>query len=377
MDLNQQISELRRDATAAAKLPPRMRVLFITSYQRTGGWLTESLVTGRSTDTVLEEAVGAAAGVARLRDEVFDAVLVSHEPGDFDALPVVEAIRAGGTEDPVIVLGRMDAAETSVSFYDAGADAYLCVSTATARTLAFHVSRAIERVRLLRENRRFVESDRQRLEQEHNEASRLLDQQRTLIGDLERTLDESTSLMSDEMGLSQNAGGIDFSQSMETSPVAQPFDSQSASEVLPPQLIKHYGELVRAYVVMGSGNLAEEMRALAELLVVAGVTAHEAMLMHLDVVQELVRGRGTRSAKHLVSRAQLLILEIVVHLAEGYRGRWLEKEQPVQQQLLPGFDEAPAMTLGDDWRRESRFEEQSNNSVYGDSAYGTAKGRVA
>ena len=34
----------------------------------------------------LEEAIGVTAGLARLRDEVFDAVLVSHEPGELDAL---------------------------------------------------------------------------------------------------------------------------------------------------------------------------------------------------------------------------------------------------------------------------------------------------
>ena len=332
MDLIEQISELRRDASAAAKLPPRMRVLFITSYQRTGGWLTEALAADRSTDAVLEEAVGAAAGVTRLRNEVFDAVLVSHEPGELDAVDVVEAIRAGGTEDPVIVLGRSDDADTSVSLYEVGADAYLCVSTATACSLVWQVSRAIERVQLLRENRRYAESDRQRLEYEHDEASRLLAQQRGLIGDLEQTLGDMPPLIaSDATGDVTRVG---------------PADSQRASSNLPSPLIDHYAGLVRAYVVMGTGSLADEMRALAELLVSTGVTAHEAMLMHLDVVQQLVRGRGTRSAKHLVSRAQLLILEIMVHMAEGYRGRSLEKEQPVQQQVLPGFDDAPAMALG-------------------------------
>lgn len=328
MDLTDQLSELRHDAAAAMNLPPRMRVLFITSYQRTGGWLAEALASDRVTETVLEEAVGAAAGLARLRDEVFDAVLISHEPGELNAAEIVEAIRAGGTEDPVIVLGRDDEPDVSVALYQAGADAYLCVATATARLLAWQVARAIERIQLIRENRRYVEGERQRLELEHSEASRLLAQQRTLIGDLESSFGDSVPLVSAETSS------------------ASPVNSQAASAVLPAGLMEHYDELVRAYVVMGSGNLADEMRTLADLLVTAGMTAHEAMLMHLDVVHELVRGRGCRSAKHLVSRAELLILEIMVHLAEGYRGRWLEKQQPAQQRPLPGFDDLPAAVLG-------------------------------
>ncbi len=63
-----------------------MRVLYVTSYHRTGGWLAEAFAADSAVDVVLEEAVGVAAGMARLRDEIFDAVLISHEPGELDAL---------------------------------------------------------------------------------------------------------------------------------------------------------------------------------------------------------------------------------------------------------------------------------------------------
>lgn len=333
MDLSAQISEPQRDAQVAVELPPRMRMLFVTSYQRTGGWLAESVAADRRRETVLEEAVGAAAGVARLRDEVFDAVLVSDEPGEINALEVVEAIRAGGTEDPVIVLGRSEDADASVAFYDAGADAYQCISTTTPRALTWQVARAIERIQLLRENRRYVEIERQRLEQEHGEASRLLAQQRNLLGDLERTRCDTNEFVADasaEVTPSNSEAGS-------TSPTAS---------AMPPELLEHYAELVRAYVVMGSGNLAEEMGAFARLLVEAKLTAHEAMLIHLDVVQGLVRGRGSRSAKHLVMRAELLILEIMVQLAEGYRERWQHEKQSARQIGLADFDLAPGAVLG-------------------------------
>ena len=55
---------------------------------------------------LLEEVVGSTAGMARLHDEVFDAVLVSHEPEELDALDLIEGYRTSGADEPMIVLGR-------------------------------------------------------------------------------------------------------------------------------------------------------------------------------------------------------------------------------------------------------------------------------
>ena len=42
-------------------------------------------------------------------------------------------------------------------------------------------------------------------------------------------------------------------------------------DCLPSELISHYRELLRTYVIMGSGNLTGELKRLAELLVIAGL----------------------------------------------------------------------------------------------------------
>jgi hypothetical protein len=107
---------------------------------------------------------------------------------------------------------------------------------------------------------------------------------------------------------------------------------------LPVNLVSHYRELLRAYVIMGSGNLNGDMQELAELLVSTGTTPQQTMLLHLQVLEALVRGLGSRSARHVMTRADLLVLEIMIHLAEGYRSRFLERVHPPQQLLLPGFD---------------------------------------
>lgn len=307
-------------------LPRRMRVLHVTTPRRTGGWLAESLASDSAAEVVLEEAVGMTAGMARLRDEVFDAVLICHDAPELDALEFAQGLRAGGGDEPIVVLGTIDEEEMTALAYEAGTDAYLCVNTTTVRTLLWATARAIERHQLMRENRRLIQAERQRLHYEHQEADRLLAQQRSLISDLE-SLTTSTAAAANvdgELGVLKLDGK------------AMPrFDGALP---LPEKLVAHYSELLRAYVIMGSGNLSAEMSTLAELLVSAGVTPHQTMLLHLKVLEQLIHGLGSRSARHVMSRADLLVLEVMIHLAEGYRGRYLDRKHPPQQMLLPGID---------------------------------------
>ncbi len=311
---------------ALGSLPARMKVLYITTPERTGGWLTEAFAADSAARIVLEEVVGESAGLARLRDEVFDAVLVSHEPGQLDALDLVEGLRTGGNEEPMILLGSEPPERIDALCYEVGADDYCCVAETTVRGLLWKFARAIERHQLLRENRRLVQAERQRLQQEHHEAERLLDQQRALIADLEclsQGKPEATE---------QDSGNIDGSLAKSAA------DKVDAPVNLPEPLVTHYRELLRAYVMMGVGNLADEMSTLAELLVASGFSAQRALQLHVCVLEELVQGLGNRSARHVINRADLLALEVMGHLADGYRQRYHERRHPPRQLPLPGFE---------------------------------------
>ena len=109
---------------------------------------------------------------------------------------------------------------------------------------------------------------------------------------------------------------------------------------LPEALVSHYRELLRTYVIMGAGNLTDEMTELAELLANSNVSAQRAMQLHVQVLQELVQGLGNRSARHVMNRADLLVLEVMGHLADGYRQRYFERKHPPRQLALPGFEVA-------------------------------------
>jgi DNA-binding response OmpR family regulator len=291
-----------------------MRALYVTTHQRTGGWLAEAFAADSASKVVLEEAVGTAAGLARLRDDVFDVVLVSHEPDELDALALIEGYRAGGADDPIIVLGRQGEPEMAALSYEAGADAYLCVHTATIRSLIWVASRAIQRHQLARDSQRLHQTEQARHQREQEEAGRMLRQQWALLADPKATC-------------RRTLGDHD-----------QPAVDRPAPINLPEPLVAHYRELLRTYVIMGSGNLTCELTQLAELLVATGMTSRQTLQLHLDVLEELVHGLGTRSSRHIMARADLLIMELLIHLAEGYRRRCQQRLRPPLQLALPGFE---------------------------------------
>lgn len=312
-------NEKQLPATPWGCLPPHMRVLFIAGHQRTGAWLAEAFATDSASDVRLDEATGIAAGLSKLREEHFDAVLVSHESDGLNALDVLDAIRAGTSEDqPIVVLGDQSDDVMTAFCFESGADAYCCVPTTTTRTLLWLVARAVERHALIAENRRLEQSHRHRLRLDHGEARRLLQQQRGMIEKLaEICRDDAPGWDARAEGAAGGSGG---------------------APDLPIPLMEHYRELLRAYVIMGSGNLASEMERLAELLASAAVTPQQVMRLHVYVLEEMISGLGSRSARHVMNRADMLILEVTIHLAQQYRSQYLLRVCPPRQLSLPGFD---------------------------------------
>ena len=271
------IANVRR--TPLGSLPARLRMLQVSDSARAEDWLAEALAADRATAVQIEQATGAEAALARLRDEVFDAIVVHHVPGCFDALDLAEAIRGLGVEEPLVVLGDADSVDLAAQVYEIGGDAYLCAASVSTRTLLWTIGRAMEHRSLARENRRLAQCEQNRLCQEQDDARRLLADQRALV------------------------------QAARQTPVRE----------APAELREHYCQLLRTHVIMGAGNLGEEIGALAHMLAGARMTAEEALAVHLDALEELIRGLGNRSARHIMTRADLLALDLLCRLTESYR----------------------------------------------------------
>ncbi len=309
---------LANSLTAGPSLPDRVRLLYVTTLRQPGDWLRKVFDDDAAVAVEFDEAVGVASGMAQIRQEAYDIVLVCHASGVLDSLTFVEGIRAADHELAVVILGTAPVAEFEPLAFEVGADAYCCVTATTTRSLLWLFARAIDHRNLLSENRRLVEAHRQRLASEHREAQQLLAQQRSLVAELQQ---------------------IEANEPPEQSLTGtwRPM-ATATSQVVPADLVVRYRELMQTHVVMGSGNLVEEMTALVERLAARGIAAQAVMQMHVDVLEMMVAGLGNRSSRHVMTRADLMLVELVVQLADAYRVRYNNLHRPAVQQWLPGFD---------------------------------------
>ncbi len=328
MDLMSQFPETATQCGSKGSLPPRIRALYVSGPRQTGGWLAHAFAADSASEVFLEEVVGGQAGLKKLRDEVFDAVLISHDPGELDGLELVEALRGSGSEEPVVILGEESEHELSALAYEAGADAYVCVNLATTRALIWTVARAIQRHALIQENRHLRQAEQHRLQLERNEAQRLLEQQQALIDDLESLRNGSTNGQKNPSEELPPTAPVHFTP--------------------PPQLVTHYRELLRAYVIMGAGNMVDEIDVLGKMFCSANISADQTMQLHLLALEELLRGLGNRSTRHVMNRADMMVLEVMLHLAESYRCRYHRAVSRPRQMQLPGFDPQPEGAQSDE-----------------------------
>jgi DNA-binding NarL/FixJ family response regulator len=289
-------------------LPTRLRLLCVGSIEPSWVSLTLQLDALGCVEPAFKWVSTANEALALLRDESFDCLLVRvsptrQVPGD-DPMSLARGIRAGGCADPIVIVAVATDDETWAEALKLNVDLLVSVKGWESSALIPAIQRAVERGRLLHEIDRLSAADRRRLARERDEAEYLLDQQRQILAALEHLAGAAHAV---EPG--QTAG-----------------EPGGAGRVrLPEEFDDYYQELLRTYVIMGSGNLVAEVTRLAELLAGAGLGPREVLDLHLARVERLVRGLGNRSTRHVMARADLLALELMIHLGECY-----------QQQLLAG-----------------------------------------
>lgn len=305
------------ESPASGSLPSKLRLLCVASHEPSWISLTLQLDAHGGVEPQFRWVSSAADALTLLRDDPFDCVLIgvsAHElpkEGFAEAAGLIRAIRASGCEDPIVLIAPRISDAGWVDLSSDDCELLQAQHVWDSPALAATIKRAIFRSELIRQNRRLAIAQTKQKARERDEAEHLLSQQRRIIDDLDaRDANEQPTNVA-RQAMIDCFGRVSIERS--TVPRA----------TLPPEINGYYHELLRTYVIMGSGNLSGEIAKLAELLSVAGCGPREALALHLERVESLVNGLGNRSTRHIMARADLLALELMIHLGECYRRRVL------------------------------------------------------
>lgn len=260
--------------TSFYHVPSAIRVLAISADgDGLAAWLSDC-VDDDSASTVDVEHGGLQEAITRLRQEIFDSVVIHHD-GASDTLASVQAVRTASPEDlAIIVVAEDSATHIAEAYLAASADACVCRDAAAARSFVSLLARAVERQRLLKANRVARRTLDEQRKKHHQDAIHQLRAQRSLL------LEYCNPAIADP----------------------QP----------PAWLVEHFGDLLQIYVVTGTGRLRSEVAQLTVRLRKSEVTLSEALSAHSLAAEKLVLSLGNRPAWHILGRAHLLAYELVM-----------------------------------------------------------------
>lgn len=267
-----------------------------------------------------------------LRNETFHAIVIacddaaSPDGGEPDWHPesLVDAIRASGCSDPIVLISTRP--DDSLANLACRHHCELLVSAVgwSSRALVNVIQTGVRRVELQRENHHLAVANHRRLVRERDEADHLLDQQHGIIRELEALANGLSVVETDDFSES-SAAAVSTATSAAAGPgngetTGRPREASRRVELpIPAQIKSYYHELLRTYVIMGSGSLGSEILQLAAVLAEVGLSPRDTLSLHLERVEQLVRGLGNRSTRHVLARADLLALELIIHLGECYQ----------------------------------------------------------
>ncbi|MCA9005538.1 MAG: hypothetical protein KDA70_09725 [Planctomycetaceae bacterium] len=246
--------------------------------------------------------------LTQLRNDSYDCLLIEIDSATpKPRLELLNAIRISGCHEPVVLL--MSAPDDQVLLSACENQAELLVSAAMweSPALLSVVHRALSIQQIREENHQLQVEKHRRLIRERDEAERLLNQQRSMVEELQALVNPEA--FSHQQSESEQGGTVNLRES----------DSRIEFPQIPFEVRNYYHELLRTYVIMGAGNLKDEILQITELLAAADLTPPQVLEFHLQCVELIVKGLGNRSTRHVMSRADLLALEMMVHLGECYQ----------------------------------------------------------
>jgi hypothetical protein len=212
--------------------------------------LPQALAESHGPPLIVTEAAGLTAGLARLRSEAFDVVLIDDDVSSSAPRDLLQVIQAASHEcQPVMVLADPPQPSAACAYADAGAAGYLSLRQHTAGELICQLARAADAGRWRAEHQSLLRWRDRQQELEERESSEWLE-------DLSRLVDtwRATPVENADLGRGGQRRGADL-RANHGVPRAPPF-AASAGESLADAL----RDLMQAYVLMGRGALAAEIK---------------------------------------------------------------------------------------------------------------------
>jgi len=273
---------------ASIRLPSRLRLLCLGDEEPSWSGLAMRLGACGCDEPQFRWCLSSTHALTLLRETGFDCILIAGEDWKSnnggphaDVADFLAALQAGGHNVPTVVILPPNQDSLLVELADASCELLLSDKGWQSPAIAAWIYRAIRRSDDLQQSRRLSRADDHRTRRERSETSHVLDELRRILNESPRPDDEG--------------------------------------EPLPEQIHQFYADMLRTHVIMGVGRLSGEIRKLAEALAVADVAPGAVLAMHLQQLESLVEGLGSRSSRHVMVRADVLGTELMLHLAECYR----------------------------------------------------------
>lgn len=287
-------------AFARLVLPAGLRMLCVSAEAPSLGEATRQLEAAGCSDPRFFWAMSSQQAIGCLRRQPVDCVIIEIDSRRdateaVDPIALANALRAAGCDESVVLLCLQADDLLTASALQIDVDVFVSPDGWNSAAFAAVVARARERAETRRELRRLKADEELRLARERDEAEQLLSQNNQLVAGLKELL------LDPELPRAGLAA--------------------ADASVVPPQVRSLYEDLLKRFVMAGTTDPGSLIGTVAGLLVAGDVSPREAMRLHLECVDSVIRGLGRRSARHVLARTDLLAVELLAQLGELYRNR--------------------------------------------------------
>jgi DNA-binding NarL/FixJ family response regulator len=268
-----------------------LRVLYILGPLSPREWLERALDDGAAGAVQVTVTPSLNVGLEQLREQAYDVVVIDRDASDRPAADLLSAIQAGTDEhQAVLILADGEDRGEATNYLLAGASGYLGLRHTTTRELVWQLHAAAEQSQLQRDHRR--------MQTWQSRADQL--QQQEVLGLLQEQITRFTWAARRE---------------------DPRYPGTRTSRETPHDWPQTCRELLQAYLVMGQGHLADEVGRLADRLHDKSESLPSLLLAFAQAMHDLVQDRGTRSARHVVHRGNLLLFDLVLAWADRHSAR--------------------------------------------------------